>query len=111
MSIIIKIDRQQFRLLLDVIKNETSNVYMTCKYDNVEILFLYDVNKTSICTINIDHESYVHDLKKNSDPVSIAFNPRLLLLEINEISKNTKNKFLSLSINPGSDLMKIKSTE
>ena len=107
MSIIIKIDRNQLRILLDFLKNHTSEAYISFKYDEVEFSFFNDESRNALHLINIDYESYVHDLKdKDDDVVTILINPHLLFEEINELPKN---KFISLYVTRGSNLMKVES--
>jgi hypothetical protein len=106
MSIIIKFIRTQLRILLDFLKKITTEVIISFKYNNVEISF-FNNNKDALHVMNIDYESYVHDLK-DDDTVPIQINPNLLL---EEIDKLPKNKFISLYITPGSNLMKIESTD
>lgn len=108
MSIIVKIDRNNLRVLLDFLKKFTSEVYISFKYDDVEFSFFDGKNRDSINIIDIDYidyESYVHDLKED-DVIRIAINPFLLFEKIDELPKN---EFISLSRNSENNLIEIKS--
>lgn len=106
MSVVTKIDRQQLRILLDLIKQCTSEAYISFESDEVELSFFNDVDKSILSVINIPHESYINNLKDDDKVVRIGINPCLLF---NEIENLPKNKYISLSITPESNLMKVES--
>jgi len=109
MSLKIKVDRNYIRYLLDKLRLLTHTATLSFDYNKVNIIIN---DNTSISFINIECESYfsddLHDEDEIVDIIMIRFDPRLLLLEIDE---KIKRKYIQLSITRGEDIMKIKSTD
>ena len=52
----VKIQKQQLKILLDLIRYETSEAYLLFYHDKIEISFF---NKDTISLINLNYESYI----------------------------------------------------
>jgi len=109
MSLKIKVDRNYIRYLLDKLRLLTHTAILSFDHNKVNIIIN---DNTSMSTINLECESYfsdyLHDEDDKVDTIMIGFDPRLLLLKIDE---KIKRKYIQLSFNRDDDIMKIKSTD
>lgn len=103
----VKIDRNELRYLLNIIKYETDKAYFSFAYNKIEIIF-FNSERGDIHKINLGYESYFNISSKEDKPMMIEINPSLLFQEINNEGKYY-NKFISLSITPGDNFIKIES--
>jgi len=96
----VKINRNQLRYLLYIIKSCVNEVYLFFKKDKVE--FSYNDRET-ITVIKINYESYSFDKE-----ICITINPKLLF---DEIEKLPKNEFIKLSTITEDNLMNVESVD
>lgn len=109
MSLKIKVDRNYIRYLLDKLKFLTNQAILSFDYDKVKIIIN---DNTLISIIDIECEAcfsnYLHNEDEIINAIIIRFDPRLLLLEIDQ---KIKRKYIQLSFNRDDNFMKVKSTD
>lgn len=91
----VKINHNELRYLLNIIKYETDKAYLSFSSNKIKIIF-FNNEQGNIHKINLFYESYFHNLK-NDETKTILFNPWLLFEEISNKQKYY-NKFIKLSI-------------